>query len=295
METKPDIFSLANYGLSLAQKGNGDLKVAEIFFGKSKYISIEIEENSVKNSEIGSDQGVSIRMINTKGSLGFAFTNKLEKKSIESITSTATKMMNAGTADQDFKNLPNSYNNYPNVKGIFNNDLKHLEIEDTIGYIEELIKVCKDDELAISQSAGFQSNYSKMFIFNSNGLEINGKETVCSVSSNIIVKDKVSNETSFGSDWQSERDLKNINATAIAENALADAKRNLNRIKIKSMKVPLILTPNGTISLILSSIISAIRADTFQYKRSFLVDKRGETIGSKYLTIEDNASKQKNL
>jgi len=289
METKPDIFSLANYGLTLAQKGNANLKDAEIFFGKSKYISIEIEENSVKNSEIGSDHGVSIRLIDNKGSLGFAFTNKLLKKSIETITTTALKMMSAGTADPDYKKLPDSYKDYPNVKGLFNNDLKALEIEDTLGFAEDLIKICKKDELAISQSAGFQSNYGKMYIFNSNGLEIQGKHTMCSISSNIIVKDKVSGETSFGQDWQSERDLKNINAIQIAENALADAKKNLNRIKIKSMKAPLILTPNGTISLILSSIISAINADTFQYKRSFLVGKRGEQIGSEHLSIEDNA------
>lgn len=289
METKPDIFSLASYGLTLAQKGNVNLKDAEIFFSKSNYITIEIEENSVKNSEIGSDHGVSIRVIDKKGSLGFAFTNKLTKKSIDMITTTALKMMNAGTADVDYKRLPDSYKNYPDVNGLFNNDLKNLEIEDTLGYAEDLIKVCKNDDLAISQSAGFQSNYAKHFIFNSNGLEIQGKHTICSISSNIIVKDKVSGETSFGQDWQSERDLTNIDATLIAENALADAKKNLNRIKIKSMKAPLILTPNGTISLLLSSIISAINAETFQYKRSFLEGKRGEQIGSEHLSIEDNA------
>lgn len=289
MEDKIDIFSLGKYGLKSAQNKNSDMKCAEIFFGKNKYVNIEVEENSVKNSEIGTDRGVSIRIIDKRGSLGFAFTNKLDKKSIDKIVNLALKMMKAGTEDQEFKDLPIYYKKYPTVTGLFDDNLRNMEIEETIGAIEDLIKVCNDDDLAISQSADFVSNYYKKYIFNSNGLEANGKETICTISSNITVKDKISGETSFGHDWQAERQFLKLNATKIAQNALEDAKRNLNRIKIKNMKVPLILTPYGVISLILYPISSAINGETFQYRRSFLVDKRDEIIGSKFLNIEDKA------
>ena len=93
MEDKIDIFSLGNYGLKSAQNKSSDMKCAEIFFGKNKYVNIEVEENSVKNSEIGTDRGVSIRIIDKRGSLGFAFTNKLDKKSIDKIVNLALKMM----------------------------------------------------------------------------------------------------------------------------------------------------------------------------------------------------------
>ncbi|MFX1329412.1 MAG: TldD/PmbA family protein [Promethearchaeota archaeon] len=267
---------------------SSNFKSAEIFVNKNKYINIEVEENTLKNSETGEDNGVSIRLINNKGSLGFAFTNKLDKKSIEYIVKIASKMMDVGTPNPDFKNLPLKFKNYPNVKQLFDNDLRNLQLEDSLGYIKELIKICDDDELAISQSANFFSNYSKTYIFNSNGLEISGKVTDCSLSSHIIIKDKVSKETSFGYEWQSERMLKNINAEKVIRDALLDAKKNLTRIKIKNMKIPLILTPKGTISLILRPIAAAVNGETFQYKRSFLVDKRDEILGSEYLNIEDN-------
>ena len=289
MVDRMDIFGLANYGLTLVQNKSTNLKCAEIFFSKNNYINIEVEENSVKNSEIGVDHGVSARLIDKRGSLGFAFTNKLEKKSINTIIDVAIKMMKAGTEDSDFKDLPGHYSKYPNVKNLFDGDIKNLEIEESIKYVEDLIRICNDDELAISQTANFVSNYSKKYIFNSNGLEINSKETMCSISSNIIVKDKLSGETSFGYESQSERALKNLNAIETAQNALKDAKRNLYRVKVKNMKVPLVLTPKGTISLILMPISSAIKGETFQYKRSFLVDKRNEIIGSESLNIEDNA------
>ncbi|MHA2120069.1 MAG: TldD/PmbA family protein [Promethearchaeota archaeon] len=142
--------------------------------------------------------------------------------------------------------------------------------------------------MAISQSGSFISNYTKTYIFNSNGLEVSGKDTSCSLSSHIIVKDDVSNETSSGYEWQSERSLDKLHALNVANTALEEAKRNLNRIKIKNMNVPVILTPKGTIQLILRPIASAVNAETFQYKRSYLVDKRDEILGTEYLTIEDN-------
>jgi len=289
MPEKRDYFSLANYGLNLLEKYNDNVKCGEIYLEKSNYINIEVSENSIKNSEFGSDNGISIRVIDKKGSLGFSFTNKLDKKSIEKMVNVAVKMMKVGTEDTDFKSLPSKCDRYPSIKGLFDAELKNMQIEDTLKYIEDMIKICKDDDKAISQSADFSSSYSKTIILNSNGLEAIGKETYCQVSSEIIVKDSVSKETSSGYEWQSERNLNKINAIEIAGTALTNAKRNLNRKKIKNMKVPLILTPRGTVTMILSPLTSAINAEAFQYQRSFLVGKRGDVIGSEYLNIQDNA------
>jgi predicted Zn-dependent protease len=95
MSTNTDIFTLANYGLGLIEQKSQEVKCAELFFEKNKYISIEIEENSVKNSELGEDNGVGVRVINRKGALGFAFSNKLIKPMIHKLCITALKMMNA--------------------------------------------------------------------------------------------------------------------------------------------------------------------------------------------------------
>ncbi|MFX1374938.1 MAG: TldD/PmbA family protein [Promethearchaeota archaeon] len=288
MVSGSDIYSLSNYGLRLIEQNTNNLKCAEIFFEKNRYISIEIEENTVKNSETGEDNGVSIRVINNQGALGFAFSNKLEEKTINNLCTTAIKMMNVSTPDPDFHDLPGPYLNYPRVNGLFDKDLKMMRLEDSLSYINTLIQVCEQDELAISQSGSFISNYTKTHIFNSNGLEVSGKDTSCSLSSHIIVKDSIGKETSFGYEWQSERSLKKLDALNVAKTALEEAKRNLNRKKIRSMKVPVILTPKGTIQLILRPLASAINGESFQYKRSFLVDKRDEIIGSEYLNIEDN-------
>lgn len=284
-----DINSLAEFCFKIIESEISGVKTAEIYFEKNKYINIEIEENSIKNSEVGEDIGASIRVINRNGALGFAYSNKLVKSSIEKVCKLALKMMRVASPDPDFKDLPTPYKDYPNVKDLYDKNLKYLQIEDSLNYINDLIDVCKKDDLAISQSGNFVSDYSKTYIFNSNGLNVSKKETSCLISSNIIVKDNITKEISSGSERQIERSLNKLNAINVANLALEDAKQNLNRKKVKNMKVPLILTPKGTISLILSPIAAAINAETFQYKRSFLVDKRGEKIGSEFLNIEDNA------
>jgi len=289
MEQTLNVFSLANYALKFIEKNSTNLKGAEVYFDFSKYLNIDIEENSIKNSEQGSDGGVSVRLINQKGSLGFSFTNRLKKKNIEKIIKIALKMMKSGTEDPDFKSLPLSNGNYIHVKNLFDKNIKHITIEEAVEYVEDLIRICNEDDLAISQSANFTSSYSKCYIFNSNDLNVHGKDTGCSISSNVIVKDKISKDSSFGFEHQTERCLKKLQAEQIIRTALDNAKRNLNRKKVKSMKTPLILTPNGTISFILKPIASAINAESFQHKRSFLVDRRGEIIGSEFLNIEDNA------
>ncbi len=284
-----NIYNTANKCLELSKNIDSSVKCTEIYIKKSKYINIEVEENSVKNSESGSDLGVSIRAFDKRGSLGFAFTNKINKASIENMIKTAIKMMKAGTEDLDFKDLPHTEFNYPNISGLFDKKVKELQIEDSMQYVRDLINICKEDEQAISQAANFTSSYSKVLIINSNGLEIKGKKTNCVISSRIVARDKINNDTSFGVEWQSVRNLKDINAISIAQIALQNAKSNLNRKKIKSMKCPLILTPNGSISLILEPLVSAINGETFQYNRSFLVGKRGMQVGSSCLNVEDNA------
>ncbi len=288
MGSEIDVYDLAHHGLKLIEQKASDLQCAEIFFEKNRYISIEIEENTIKNSETGDDNGVSIRIINKKGALGFAFSNILKKETIDDLCSNALKMMKVSTPDPDFNDLPTSYQKYPDIKDLFDKELKNLEIEDSIDFTNTLIKVCEQDEMALSQSGGFVSNYTKTHIFNSNGLEISGRDTSCSLSSQIIIKDKISKETSSGFEWQSERILKRLDALNVANEALEVAKRNLNRKKIKSMTAPVILSPKGTMQLILRSIASAINGEAFQYNRSFLVDKRNEIIGSEFLTIDDN-------
>jgi PmbA protein len=288
MKDSSQVFELSNKCFNYIKHYDSTLISTEFYFELSEYLSIEIDENSIKHSEIGSDEGISVRIIGKNGSAGFSFTNRLDWSNIERIIKEAFKMMKAGTEDPDFVNLPFPHSSYPKVNNLYDPEIENLSVEESANYFGDLIKVCDEDELAISQSGNFSTNLTHHYIFNSNGIEVGGKETTCSLSSNVIVKDKISKETSFGFDYQSSRFLNRINPIKIINTALNRAKQNLNRIEINNMRCPVILTPNGVISLILKPLASAINAEAFQHKRTFLVGLKETKIGSKDFNIEDN-------
>jgi PmbA protein len=283
------IFKVSNDCFNYLNKFRETYDCAELFFGTSSYLNIEVEENAVKHCESGDDEGVSIRVISKDGALGFSYTNRFKNKNIENMTRTALKMMKSGTPDPDFKDLPSGYDKYPIVKGLFDPNIVNLSIEEAIENVEILIKACEQDPVIISQSAQFSTNYFNSYIFNSNGIEVSSKETVSSISSHVIIQDKGTKDTSFGFDYQSERQLENIDPTKIVDNAIMRAKRDLKRKKVKNMKVPIILTPNGTISIILKPLASAVNAESYQYNRTFLVGKKGNQIGNSCMNVIDNA------
>lgn len=283
-----DLEELSKSGIAYAEKTTSELGDIEIFYSSSDYITIEIEQNSFKHCEIGKDEGFSVRAISKKGALGFSFTNKIEREALMNVVKSAIKLMKNGTEDPDFKSLPTSYKKYPKIKNILDDKIKNFKIEDAVEYAKEMIETCKQDELAISQSGDVSASFKKIYITNSNGLEIEGEKTSCSISSEIVVKDKITKDISSGFEWQSVRNLEDLTVRKITEGALENAKKNLNRKKIKTMNAPMILSPKGVINLILRPISSAVNAEAFQYKRSFMVDKRKQVIGSDLLTITDN-------
>ncbi|MHA1256891.1 MAG: TldD/PmbA family protein [Promethearchaeota archaeon] len=289
MEEDKDLFELAKFAIKTADKSYPKYKCAEIFIGKSEYLNIEVEENSVKYSETGRNHGISIRIYQTNGSMGFAFTNNLNRNVVEKIVKNAIKMMHVGTPDPNFKNLPEKLKSYTKVEDLYDKSIRNLSIEDAIEQVKGLIKVCTEDDQAISQSGDFTANSNFSYILNSNGVEVSGDETYFNASSNIIVKDINNGEISNGYESQMKRKLVDIDGTKTAEEALKNAKRNLHRKKIKTKKMQVILSPKGTINLILNPIASAINAEAYQYKRSFLVGKRGKKIGSDLISIDDDA------
>ena len=289
MEVEIDGFRWGEKVLKLLQKKDPTINYAEVYIRLDDILNLEIEENSVKNSRMKLKKGISTRCFDDRGACGFAFTNRIKEKNIEDITTSAIKLMKSGTEDPDFKGLPSEYKKYPQVQDLYDKKIAELQIDKTSQYASELVEVCEEDELAISQSGNFISESSEIFILNSNGISISEKRAFASISSNMILKDKKTNESSFGYERQSVRNLDELNAREVALNALKDGKRNLNRGKVEKMTVPIILTPKGAINLILEPLSSAINAETFQYNRSFLVGHRGEKIASDLINIEDNA------
>jgi PmbA protein len=288
MKENNNLFNLGEYGLRFTEKFD-KIKCSEFYIQERKSFEVGIEKNSIKDCNKLESNGFSIRVFDKRGSLGFAYANDISKKIIEKTINIAVKMMIAGPSNDEFRDLPFPKKSYPKISGIYDKNIKNLDLEKPFELIGDMIKISSQDSQFITQSGGFSSIYTKYYIFNSNGVEISSKETGATLSSSILVKNKKKIETGNGFDWQIERNFKDLDPINVIKKSLHMAKMNLNRIRVKAMKVPLILTPKGVINLILTPLSSAINAETFQYNRSFLIGQLNQKIGSDLLNIEDNA------
>jgi len=282
-----DFFNNGKLGLRITEKFD-KVKYSEIFIQKAQTFEIGIEKNSIKDCDKSETYGFSVRVFDKRGSLGFAYANDISKKMIEKTINNAVKMMSAGPPNDEFRELPYPKKSYSEVSGIYDKNIKNLDLETPFELINDMIRISSEDPKVITQSGEFSSLHTKFFIFNSNGVEISSKETAASLSSSIVVKNNGKNETGNGFHWQVERMYKDLDAINVLDKTLQMAKMNLNRIKVETMNVPLILTPKGVINLILNPIASAINAEMFQYNRSFLVGRIDQKVGSGLLNIEDN-------
>lgn len=281
------LFNRGKFGLRITEKYD-KVKCSEIYVQKTDAFEIGLEKNSIKDCNKSESCGFSVRVFDKRGSLGFAYANDISSEIIEKTINNAVKMMKVGPPNDEFKDLPFPKKSNSKVTGIYDKNIKDLEFETPFDLIKDMIKISSDDSQVVTQSGDFSSVYTYYYVFNSNGVEISSEETAASLTSSIVVKNNGKNETGNGFHWQIERKYKDLDAIKVVNKTLQMAKMNLNRIKIETMNVPLILTPKGVISLILNPIASAINADTFQYNRSFLVGKLNKKIGSDLLNIEDN-------
>lgn len=286
-KTKLLFKELGDFGLKITE-GFSNVKCCELYFQKTKSYDIGLEKNSVKDCDISNNAGFSVRVFDERGSLGFSYSNDLSKDTIKKTVIIAIKMMKAGAPNNEFQDLPHPAKSYPTVSGIYDKQTKSLDLEVPFELVEEMINLSSDDKQVVTHSGGFSSTHGKYFIINSNGVEAYSKEAAVSLSSSIVVKNDKNEETGNGYHWQVKRKYKDLDAREVVLKAIQMSKDNLNRVKAETMRIPLILTPKGVISLILSSISSAINAEAVQYNRSFLVGKLNQKIGSDLLSIEDN-------
>jgi PmbA protein len=142
-------------------------------------------------------------------------------------------------------------------------------------------------EKVISVEAGEYDESYEEFIKTSNGFEGAIQNTYCQVGASMTAQDEGDRRPAgynyigcrFGSD------LPPLEAVGIEA-----ARRTIDLMggkKIATTKLPIIIENRGA-ARVLGGLFDPMSAGSIQQKRSFLADKKGKTIGSKLLTVQDD-------
>lgn len=256
---------------------------AEAYISWTRNINSSIQGGLIKLSE-GETAGLGVRAILGKR-VGFAAVSSIDEKKVFKTANEAIKVARIRPADPNFLHLPDPVRR-SSKGGYFDDNLLTLTGSDLLNKTSIIVKEAEAISPQITFiSGGIGVSVSQFAVVNSRGINIGDAGTV--IGGGIYCKAKEGHEERTGYESLSRRRL--FDFSGVGEIA---AKRAITSLGAKKLEVPKklpVLFDNYTSSIFLSLLSYGLSARAIQEKRSALIDKLGEHIAWKNLTIIDDS------
>ncbi len=265
---------------------------AEAYVTRSKDNEVEIQNNTIKQAYASIDSGLGIRVV-VGNNIGFSYTNKLDRKSIEEAVERAIKIARASEPDPYWKGLPEPSTTYPRPEGTFSLELSRIKLENIVEKAGILLdKLLEDKRITVVWGTLTTSTWS-IAVANSNGVYQVDHGTVAVVAAEVVAR-----ENGDVTPGIFEVDLSRTtfpNVEGLAEKLREKAIKNLHPVKIDEIKLPVIMTNYAIESIFTYTFNQAIRGDNVVRGRSPYKDKLGEKVAVEELTIIDDGTLRNGL
>ncbi len=275
-----ELLDLAQAAVEAARAAGADF--CDAYCSDSTEISVDVEKNSINYCATIRDQGLSVRAY-YRGGQGFATVQQLSLESARECARRAVAMARAAHPDPDFVALPEPAPS-EEVADLFDGEMAGLGADAFVRWcsrgIEEARAVADD---AIVQG-GAGAGWGESALVSSTGIAVTRRGSSASLYFFVIVN----RDGDVGSyyEYDQARRLADLETEGIATRAAEGALKQLGSRPIPTARVPVILGPLATMSLI-GSVIGAANAESVQRNRSYLAGREGERIASEILTVRE--------
>jgi PmbA protein len=282
------LFELAEWSIKTAKSAGAD--ECRINISSERFVEIGYRKRKPETIKEASTKGLNIEIF-VNGRYSNQSTSDLRKEALTDFYKNAVKMTKL-LAEDPFRSLPDKkyYEKLETINlELFDPEIKKITPEERHALVKSLEDAClkKGGDKVISVEAGaYDSSYENVMV-TSNGFSGSSSGTVLYISADMTAKDEGDRKPN-GYDYAVvvKKD-KLPDPVKVGENA---AIRTLNLFggkKIQSEKLPIIIENRG-VSRVLGGFISAMFGRGLQQKQSFLLDKKGQKIGSDKLTLIDD-------
>ena len=253
---------------------------AEVFLVSSKEVPVGFEANRLKMLDTSESTSVSLRIVKD-GKIGLSGTTRLDDP--QALVDMAVETAQFGAAAKF--TLP-AAQDYPQIE-IYDDDVESVAIEDMVEMGNSLIDKLRSHTPELICEAGVTKSVGTVHILNSRGGEASYHKSHFSISiEGTLIRDT---DMLFVGESNSScrpiRDIQDI-ADAVIEQ-LELAKRTAS---VTTGKLPVILTPKGVASALLSPLALAVNGKMVVEGASPLVGRRGELIFDERISIWDDAT-----
>lgn len=284
--TKKEKYKLARWAMEFALNNGAD--AARVYISNNNSSSIEVRESKIEKLQEANQSSMSVDLfVNKKYST--ISTNRLNDQ--EELKAFIKQAIDGSRylGEDEFRTLPNPELYY---KG-GGKDLKTVDTDfwdlDAQKKVKNAFKVEEEvlgkDERIISVDSSYGDSYSGRVMVDSNGFEGDSESSSFSLSASVSVKGEESRPRSYW--YESSIFYDGLVKDGIGEKALKRTLERLGQKKIKSGTMPMILE-NRVANQMVGPVISALNGASIQQRNSFLIDMKGEKIGSDLMTIIDD-------
>ncbi len=275
-----DIFERAKKALAYTEKAGAD--EAEIYCIGGRSVTIDVQKDEIDLAKESLISGIGIRAI-VNGAVGFSSTN--DPSRIEEACILAVKSAKVRKGDREWSGLPGK-KEPATVRDTCDSRLIDIEIESCIEYTAQMIEGAKT-VLSVSPTSGnFICMNSNTLILNSNGVEVEEKDTFVNASIDTTTK---GGEMSTASEFDASRML-DIDFYRIGEKAALLAYRSQNGISVGTGDMPVLLEPMAFSDILENTFLTSLNADNVQKGRSALIGKKGSMIAHEDLSLVDDGT-----
>jgi PmbA protein len=251
---------------------------AEVFMVTSEETPVSFEANRLKHVETKESRLLALRIVKN-GRVGYALSTDPDDR--ENLVKTALATAEFGT--KAAFTLP-VRQDYPTVS-VFDPAINKVSLETMVGLGERLIGLVREHSPEVLCSAEVAKETASTRILNSRGGEIAFQQTafVVSLFGQLIRETDMLFVGEGESSCRPITEIKKIAATVIRQLELAK-----NLATAPSKKLPVIFTPNGVTSALLSPLAAAFNGKTVLQGASPIGNKRGETVFDQKFSLADD-------
>ncbi|MBM7616265.1 TldD/PmbA family protein [Alkaliphilus hydrothermalis] len=256
----------------------------EISYVNRRNFSCKVFKQEIDSYNIAIDGGLALRGI-YDGKMGYAYTEKIDETSIETLLKQA--IGNAKVIEDDEEEI--IFEGSPLYEKIdsYSEELEKVSIDEKINFLKTVEQACYDYDKRVDNVnyCMYQETTVEGGIFNTKGLIKQEKSN--SALYYVMVAVKESEDVKSNMELVIGRDFKKFDAKETAKKVVDEALVKLGAKSIKSKEYPILLRNTAAAGL-LEAYSTIFSATDVQKGKSQLKDKLGEVIASNKVTIIDD-------
>jgi PmbA protein len=275
---------MARYALDYAlRKG---CQQARVVFSSGEENEVEVRDGKVDKLHHSGGCQLSLSLF-VDGAYSTISTNRLEREELERFIDKG--VISTRFLEKDpYRSLPEEsmyYRGEMNDFGLYDDGFKDVDVDEKIDMAKATYNEIVDERV-ISAMAGIADTETYNYLIDSNGFEGEKRRTLYMSTAQVSV---------LGEGDERPEDYYYVNAQhwgrlqkeGIGAEALRRTLSKMGACRVES-GVYDVVVDRQVVSQLVSPVLMALRGEALHMQSSFLLDKRGEKIGSDKLTVVDN-------